>query len=197
MINLKQIWQPVFIAYLILSWVDIQTAQSSDSNLLPSDSVYHLQVAVEDQSGNIAGLDRYKGQPVLVTMFYATCPHVCPMLISTIKMTESMLSAEERAQLRIIAISIDPEQDTPEKLRELMEAHSVDASRWSMVRPEPGDLRTIAGVFGIKYKRLPDGEFNHNTRIILLDREGTQVASTEQIGRYDAAFLEAIKTSLQ
>jgi protein SCO1/2 len=65
-----------------------------------------------------------------------------------------------------------------------------------MVRPEPGDVRTIAGVFGVKYKKLPDGEFNHSTRIILLDREGTQVASTEQIGRYDAGFLEAIKSSL-
>ena len=197
MINLKQIWQPMLILYLILSWVDISIAQLSDSNGLPPDSVYHLRVAVEDQSGSITGLDRYKGQPVLVTMFYATCPHVCPMLISTIKITESMLSDEERAQLRIMTISIDPEQDTPEKLRELMERHSVDASRWSMVRPDPRDLRTIAGVLGVKYKRLPDGDFNHTTRIILLDREGTQVARTEQIGRYDEAFLKALKTSLQ
>jgi protein SCO1/2 len=66
-----------------------------------------------------------------------------------------------------------------------------------MVRPDPGDLRTIAGVFGVKYKQLPDGEFSHTTRIVLLDREGTQVASTEQLGRHDTAFLEAIRTSLQ
>ncbi len=197
MINLKQIWQPVFIAYLILSWVDIQTAQSSDSNLLPSDSVYHLQVAVEDQSGNIAGLDRYKGQPVLVTMFYATCPHVCPMLISTIQLTESKLSAEERANLRVLTISIDPERDTPEKLLETLERHSVDRDRWSMVRSDPNDLRAIAGVFGVRYKQLPDGEFNHTTRIVLLDRNGVQVGSTEQLGRHDAAFLEAIKTSIR
>ena len=58
-------------------------------------------------------------------------------------------------------------------------------------------MRTIAGVFGIKYKQLPDGEFNHTTKIILLDREGVQVASTSQLGHYDPAFLEAIKKSLQ
>jgi protein SCO1/2 len=65
-----------------------------------------------------------------------------------------------------------------------------------MTRSQPGDLRTIAGVFGVRYKKLPDGEFNHTTRIVLLDRDGTQVASTEQLGRPDAAFLEAIKSSL-
>jgi protein SCO1/2 len=172
------------------------TAQSPDEYSLPPNSVYHLQVSVEDQFGEITGLDRYRGKPVLVTMFYTSCPHVCPMLISTIKLTESKLSTEERADLRVLTISIDPEHDTPEKLRETQERHSVDSSRWSMTRSQPGDLRTIAGVFSVKYKKLPDGEFNHTTRIVLLDRDGTQVASTEQLGRPDAAFLEAIKSSL-
>ncbi len=182
---------------LILPLVGLSIAHSSDGNSLPPNSVYHLQVAVEDQFGEVTGLDRYKGHPVLVTMFYTSCPHVCPMLISTIRLTESKLSIEERAELRVLTISIDPEHDTPEKLRETMERHSVDASRWSMVRSEPDDLRTIAGVFGVRYKQLPDGEFNHTTRIILLDRDGTRVASTEQLGHHDAVFLEAIKTSLR
>lgn len=197
MINRKQVYDLASILVLITPLVNMSTAQSSDGNLLPPNSVYNLQVPVEDQFGEITGLDRYKGQPVLVTMFYASCPHVCPMLISTIKLTESKLSGEERADLRVLTISIDPKRDTPEKLRETIERHSVDATRWSMVRPDPGDLRTIAGVFGVKYKQLPDGEFSHTTRIVLLDREGTQVASTEQLGRHDTAFLEAIRTSLQ
>ncbi len=197
MIKRKQIWQAVFFASLVLLVVHISAAQSLSRKILPSNSVYQLQVPVEDQSGEITGLDRYKGHPVLVTMFYTNCPHVCPMLISTIKIMEHELSDEERADLRVMTISIDPERDTPGQLQETMVRHSVDAIRWSMVRPNPGDLRTIAGVFGVKYRQLPDGEFNHTTRIILLNREGTQVASTEKIGRYDAAFLEAIKTSLQ
>jgi len=171
-------------------------AHSSAENSLPPDSVYQLQVSLEDQRGEISGLDRYKGQPVLITMFYASCPHVCPMLVSTIKLTESKLSEEDRADLRVLTISIDPERDTPEKLLETMERHSVDANRWSMVRPEPGDLRTIAGVFGVRYKQLPDGQFNHTTRIILLDRDGIQVTSTESLGRHDPEFLQAIEELL-
>ncbi len=181
----------------VLAVLLVCIAPSSAENVLPPDSVYNLRVAVEDQLGEITGIDRYKGQPVLITMFYASCPHVCPMLVSTIKLTESKLSDEDRADLRVLTISIDPERDTPEKLQETMERHSVDADRWSMVRPEPGDVRTIAGVFGVRYKQLPDGQFNHTTRIILLDRDGTQIASTEALGRHDPVFLQSIEESLQ
>jgi len=183
--------------WLVLPVLIVASFAPALGDELPSNSVYHLQVPVEDQFGEISGLDRYRGKPVLVTMFYTSCPHVCPMLISTIQFTESELSEQELADLRVLTISIDPERDTPEKLRETMERHHVDADRWSMVRSEPGDLRTIAGVFGVRYKKLSDGEFNHTTRVVLLDRDGTQVASTEQLGRTDAVFLEAIRKSLQ
>jgi len=191
-------WIPglAFLVALNTPLTNMSNAESQDGNSPPPNSVYNLQVSVEDQFGETKGLDQHRGKPVLVTMFYASCPHVCPMLISTIKLTESKLSAEERAGLRVLTFSIDPERDTPEKLRETMELHNVDSSRWSLVRSRPADLRTIAGVFGVRYKQLADGEFNHTTRIILLDRDGLQVASTEQLGRLDAAFLEAIKSSL-
>jgi len=185
------------IAALHMPLVDKSSAQPSDETSLPPNSVYHLQVSVEDQLGKITGLDRYRGNPVLITMFYASCPHVCPLLISTIQLTESKLSIEERSKLRVLTISIDPDRDTPALLRETMQRHSVDSNRWSMVRSAPGDLRSIAGVFGVKYKQLPDGEFNHTTRIVLLDGDGTMLGSTEQLGRHDAAFLEAIKLSVR
>ena len=194
---LQSITRLALITVLSMLSMGITYAQSLAEDLLPPNSVYQLQVSVEDQFGDVSGLDRYRGNPVLVTMFYATCPHGCPMLISTIQLTESKLSAEERADLRVLTISIDPERDTPEKLLETLERHSVDRDRWSMVRSDPDDLRTIAGVFGVRYKQLPDGEFNHTTRIVLLDRDGVQVASTEQLGRDDATFLEAIKISVK
>ena len=197
MIGRKHIRELASLTALIMPLTNVSLAQPSSSDGLPPNSVYNLQVLVEDQLGDFSGLDRYKGKPVLVTMFYASCPHVCPLLISTIQLMESELSDAERADLRVLTVSIDPERDTPMKLRETMERHSADAGRWSMVRSDPGDLRAIAGVFGVRYKQLPDGEFNHTTRIVLLDREGTQVASTEQLGRLDSTFFQAIKTNLQ
>jgi protein SCO1/2 len=185
------------LSVLIPALLLLSLAAAEDEPPLLPDSIYNLQVAVEDQYGEVTGLDRYKGQPVLVTMFYASCPHVCPMLISTIQQLESKLSSEELSELRVMTISIDPERDVPALLLETMQRHSVDASRWSMLRPQPGDLRAIAGVFGVKYKQLPDGEFSHSTKIILLDRSGVTVASSDQIGRQDVVFLESIKMNLR
>lgn len=165
-------------------------AQSAD---LPSKSIYHFDASLENQDGEFIGLDNFKGHPTLVTMFYANCPHVCPLLISTIKVTESQLTAEELQELRVLTISVDPERDTPSVLLETFRRHAVDADRWSMVRPDPIALRTIAGILGIKYKKLPDGEFNHSTRIVLLDRFGTPVTHTTKLGRHDPEFLESIK----
>ena len=94
----------------------------------------------------MTGLDRYRGKPVLITMFYASCPHVCPMLISTIMQTEARLSTEELAELRVLTISIDPERATPDKLLETLERHSADSRRGSLVRPEPGYVATFGGL---------------------------------------------------
>ncbi|MFT5139953.1 MAG: protein SCO1/2 [Lysobacterales bacterium] len=182
---------------LCISLLTIAVTAPAQEEMLPPDSIYHLQASLEDQSGKFTSLDLYQGSPVLITMFYASCPHVCPMLISTIKLMEYSLTAEERAKLRVLTISIDPDGDTPEALLETMTRHAVNDSRWTMTRPLNKDLRSIAAVLGIKYKKLPDGQFNHTTRVILLDQSGVILAKTDQIGRFDPAFLQSIKASLQ
>ena len=45
------------------------------------DSVYQLPVQLTDQANRVSGLDVFRGQPVLVSMFYASCPNACPTLI--------------------------------------------------------------------------------------------------------------------
>lgn len=159
----------------------------------PDTSVYQLTSRITDQDGRDQGLDTYRGHPVVVTMFYGTCPHVCPLLISTIQETERALAPEDRAKLRVLMVSIDPENDTPQGLREVADRHHVDDARWKLTRASPADVRKIAAVLGIRYRKLPDGEFNHSTVLTLLDREGMIRARTSRIPGVDEAFLGAIR----
>jgi len=182
---------------LILAAPYLTSSGQVQNAILPANSVYHFDASLENERGELIGLDYFQGQPTLVTMFYASCPHVCPLLISTIKFTEASLSDQELKGLRVLTISIDPERDTPDVLLETLRLHAVDADRWSMARPEPTALRPIAGIFGIRYKKLPDGEFNHSTKIVLLDRYGTQVAETDKLGRHDPQFLDAVRAALK
>jgi protein SCO1 len=160
---------------------------------LPSDSLYQLATPLVTQDGKPARLDLYRGHPTLITMFYGSCPHVCPTLIAALRRMERMLSPAERGRLRVLLISIDPERDTPEALRELAMRHSADLSRWTFARTSAPEVRKLAAALGIQYRKLPDGEFNHATVITLLDPDGRSLARSSAITRPDDDFLQTLR----
>ena len=57
------------------------------------------------------------GKPVMVNFIFTTCTTICPVMSATFAQVQSELGAGSDA-LRMISFSIDPEQDTPERLRE-------------------------------------------------------------------------------
>ncbi len=138
----------------------------------PGQRLYDLELALTDQRGNSVGLDTFAGHPVIVSMFYGTCPYACPMLISEIKGIEKKLPVETRSDLRVLLVSFDPERDTTAKLAELARGHDVDEARWTFARASADDVRELAAVLGIKYRKLANGAFNHSTVITVLDRGG-------------------------
>ena len=57
------------------------------------------------------------GKPVMVNFIFTTCTTICPVMSATFAQVQSELGDESDA-LRMVSFSIDPEQDTPERLRE-------------------------------------------------------------------------------
>ena len=57
------------------------------------------------------------GKPVMVNFVFTTCTTICPIMIATFAQVQSELGAES-GEVRMISFSIDPEYDTPERLRE-------------------------------------------------------------------------------
>jgi len=162
-----------------------------------SDSLYRLDVPLTDQSGADARLGEAAKGPALISMFYASCPHTCPILITSIRMIEEQLTPDERGRLRVLLVSFDPERDTPEKLATLAAEHHVDLSRWTFATPVAADVRLIAAALDVRYRKLPDGEFNHSVVITLLDREGHPAARTSKLGEPDPEFLAAVRGLLR
>lgn len=176
------------LAAVLLSAAAVAPAQDA-----PPDSIYRLPMGLTDQSGRAAGLDRYRGQPVLVSMFYGSCPHVCPMLISTVQRMERELPPAQRSRLRVLMVSLDPERDSPEKLAELAARHRADLTRWTFARAAEPDVRKLAALLNIQYRQLPDGEFNHATVVTLLDAEGRVQAATSSMLRLDPEFTNRLR----
>lgn len=186
------------VAAIALSLVALLGApQKAGGAELPDDSYFQLDILLETQAAGSLRLSEMQGGPVIVAMFYGSCPHVCPMIISTISAIEARLSPEAREHLRVLMITFDPERDTPAALAELAERHRVDNRHWRFARTAPADVRLVAAVFGVKYRQLPDGGFSHSSPILLLDGEGREISRSEKLGVPDPVFVQQVATALQ
>ncbi|HET9049878.1 MAG TPA: SCO family protein [Chiayiivirga sp.] len=184
-------------AILCLSLGMIVAVQADDTAELPGDSIYRVQATLTDSQGQSLKFSDAAGHVRLATMFYARCKFVCPMLIEQVRSVEAQLTPDERARLRVLLVSIDPERDTPEALAELAKQRKVDLARWTLTQPAVADLRKISAVLGVQYRQLDDGEFNHSSLISLIDPQGRVLAkSSVLVGAPDPEFVAAVRKAL-
>lgn len=163
---------------------------------LPADSVYRLDVPLTDHQGRPQALPGLRGRVRIASMFYATCPYVCPMIIDTIKGVERKLTPAERDALGVTLFTLDPERDTPEALRGVVATRRLDPVRWTLERTAPADVRKLAAVLGIQYRQLENRDFNHSSALILLDADGRVLARSSRIGEPDPEFVAAVRRAL-
>lgn len=166
-------------------------------NALPGDSIYHLPVTLTTQAGETQPLVERRGQVQIVTMLYTSCQLVCPMIIDGMRQTYKALPDAVQNEVALLAVSFDPERDDVARLGEYAEKRKLEAPRWTLARAPANEVRQLSSVLGLQYRQLPDGEYNHSSELILLDREGRIVARTSKLGRLDASFVEAIKQTVE
>lgn len=159
-------------------------------------SVYNLAVDLTDQQGAHHAIDLHRGHPVLVTMFYGSCPMACPLLIDTLRAVERAAATPQRDRMRFLLISIDPERDTVASLHELAASRKLDTRRWTLARTDAAGVRKIAAVLGIQYRKLPDGGYNHSSIVTLLDAAGEIEVQSSVLGSADPDLLAALQRSL-
>jgi protein SCO1/2 len=186
---MKRLAPWLFVASLL-------TGQAFAATPLPADSVYQLNVTLTDQDGHAQLFAARRGQVQLVSMIYTSCTMVCPMIVDTMKLTRKAVAEPGRDKLALLAVSFDPERDSVDALRHYAAARKLDMRYWTLARTERKEARPLAALFGLQYRQLPDGDFNHSSELILLDPEGRIAARTTIIGRVDPAFVEAVDKAL-
>jgi protein SCO1/2 len=130
-------------------------------------------------------------------MFYSSCKYACPLLIDSGKGVEHALAPAERGKLRILYVSLDPVRDQPKVLSALATQRKLDRTRWTLATTDAAGVRRTAAVLGVRYRQLDNGEFNHSSQLILLDRDGRVLARTDKLGPVaDPEFVAKVKAAL-
>ncbi len=172
-------------------------AAAQNHSPLPSDSVYQLNAQLTDQGGQNFAIANKRGHAVLVSMFYTSCEFVCPMLVEALRDTEAKLTAEERAQVSVLLITIDPARDSVAVLQRTAQQRELDPAHWTLARTDAATTRKLAAILGLQYRALPNGDYNHSTNLILLDANGRIAGPTGKLANADPAFVQLIKPAVQ
>ncbi len=160
---------------------------------LPGDSVYQYHASLTDSSGRTLQWQDLRGKPRIATLFYTSCRYICPLVVDSMRGIERQLAPAERQRLGFVLITMDPARDTPEALAKVMTERRLEAERWQLLQPRAEDLRGLAGLLGIRYRSLSDGEFNHTTALVLLDADGRILSRSDRLGaNTDPGFMAAV-----
>lgn len=128
---------------------------------------------LENQQGLHVAPSDYRGQVVVITGVYARCGNTCPLILSQIKRITSQLSGSEQAQLRVLAVTLDPEHDTPAVLAELAQGQGVSAPAFQLLTGPPREVGDALKQIGIQRTwNAERGMIDHNNVFLVLDREG-------------------------
>jgi protein SCO1/2 len=81
-------------------------------------------LALHNYNGQPVSLASVRGKAVLVTFVYTHCPDVCPLIVSDLAAAQRELG-KQAAEVRILAVTVDPRRDTPAAIRAFLAARDA------------------------------------------------------------------------
>ena len=129
-----------------------------------------------DYTGASVSSQELRGKVVLLTFLDSQCTEACPIIASQIARTLERLTPEERAEIAPIAISTDPEEDTPEAVRSFLEKNRAVGKLRYLVAPVER-LRPLWESFQIAASVDTGIDTLHSAPVRIYDREGVWVTT--------------------
>lgn len=143
----------------------------------PVPDVSKMVLPLADGSGTLPAAAT-KGGYRLVYFGYTSCPDVCPTTMSDLKRAIRTLPADQRGKVDVAMMTIDPDQDLPERLTEYVDTF-FPRNGAALRASDPADLAAVAGAFGASYSVKPkaDGtpEVAHSGDLYVVDDRGKVV----------------------
>ncbi len=141
---------------------------------IDTDTVYHTIPfwSFQNQDGEYISKEDYQGKVYIADFFFTHCPSVCPKMLENMKYAQQQLKGEN---ILFLSHTVDPKDDTVERLKWYAEKNNIDTQNWNFVTGEKQDLYEL-GVNGYLVSSQEDalapGGFLHSEKFILVDTQG-------------------------
>lgn len=130
-----------------------------------------------------------KGEPMIVSMFYASCQSVCPRIVSDMQRIAKQIEKKSGKPPKMVLVTFDPSVDSPSALKAYAKKMEL-GENWTLLHGSEDSVRTISVLLGVSYQKTAGNDFNHSTVITLLSKEGRILARIEGIGADSGSIIE-------
>lgn len=126
-----------------------------------------------DQRGLSFSLEELRGRVVLVTGIYAMCSTSCPEILRETKTLLASLAPEVRSRVSVVAVSLNPEEDSPELMLRVTEGYGFQHPEFRYLNGEPAGMHeTLTQLSFARVKNPRTRIIDHANLFLLLDARG-------------------------
>lgn len=127
-----------------------------------------------NQNGEKFGTKDLKGKVWVADLVFTNCQTVCPPMTANLAKLQK-LAKEEKLDVQFVSFSVDPEVDTPEKLKTFVQKFTDDTKNWNLLTGYSQD--DIEKFTKDNFKTLVDKPENqdqvyHGVKFYLVDQNG-------------------------
>jgi protein SCO1/2 len=144
-------------------------ASAPDAGVLPS--LWSVpEFSFVDQDGKSFTRRQLEGHVWIADFIYTQCTSACPLLTAKMKLAAQSLRAQP---VRYLSFSVDPENDSPQALREYATHWGKKDLDWQLLSTRPETLAPFAKAMRTDIIKADPGGIIHSERFVLIDQKGT------------------------
>lgn len=120
-------------------------------------------------------LEQLRGRPVVLSLIYTSCYHVCSGL--TLRLRETVGVAREALgpeSFSVVTVGFDSVNDTPERMRMYARERGVAVPGWYFLSADAATVDELVRAVGFTYVASPKG-YDHVTQTTIIDASGRVV----------------------
>jgi protein SCO1/2 len=129
-------------------------------------------LVLTSQDGMPVALGDLRGKVVAVTFIYTECPDICPLLTQKMVQVQDELGPDFGKKVAFVSISLDPEHDTPEVLKDYAQFWGAKSEGWSFLTGSLEAVRDVTRRYGVFFSKKEDGSVEHSQLTTLIDAAG-------------------------